>query len=434
MGKGISNEMDLLIEGGRVVDPTQAIDRSARLLVIGGKVAAIDPPHDDLPSGIRSIDARGCIVAPGLIDLGTELREPGAEEDETIVSGCHAALAGGYTSILCAANTDPPIDTPAAVEFVRQKAARADACRVHVTACLSKGREGNQLAEIGLLVEAGAVAFSDAPRPVANSALLKLALEYCRMFDRPILDRPEVPELAGGGVMHQGEMALILGLNGLPTEAEDLAVARDLRLVEATSGRLHVGPISTIGSVDLIRRVKQRGLRVTASTSPHLLALLDSEFRSFDSSLKVNPPLRSAEHQQACIEALADGTIDCLVSGHTPRAREKKMADLHEAPFGMVTLTTSIALVHTSLILHDKLGWSDAIDRMSSAPARIAGIRGGSLRVGEAADIMIFDPQATWTVTPQSLRSMSINTPLLGRTLKGQVRQTIVGGAIKFGR
>jgi dihydroorotase len=424
----------LLIEGGRVIDPATQFDRVARLFVLDGRIAAIDPSDGDLPPGIPRVDARGRIVAPGLIDLGTELREPGREEDETIQTGCAAAVAGGFTSILSAANTDPPIDSPAAVEFVRQKAARADLCRVHVIGCVSKGREGSQLAELGLLVEAGAVAFSDAPRPMANSGLLKLALEYCGMFDRPIFDRPEVPELAGGGVMHQGYVSLVLGLPGLPAEAEDLAVARDLRLVEATGGRLHVGPVSTMGSIDLLRRAKSRGIKVSASLCPQSLALGDEELRSFDAAYKVLPPLRSIKHREAAREAIIDGTIDCFVSGHTPRAQEKKLADLLESPFGMVNLETSLALVSTHLVHTGRMSWPQVIDRFSTQPARIAGIPGGALAVGRPADLVIIDPDHCWTVQPDQLHGRSINTPLVGRELKGRATHTIVGGAIKFQR
>ena len=250
----------LLIENGRLIDPSQELDQIGRLLISDGVVVAIDPGDGELPDSIERIDASNHIVAPGLIDLGAEMREPGFEEDETIQSCGDAALAGGFSTVLCTSNTSPCIDSPGAVEFVRQKATRAAGVRVHVIGCLSKNREGEQMAELGLLAEAGAVAFSDAPKAVPNDALLKRALDYCRMFNLPIFDRPEVPDLANQGVMHDGRTALILGLKGLPTEAEDLAVARDVRLAEATGGRLHVGPVSTMGAVDMIRRVKSRGV------------------------------------------------------------------------------------------------------------------------------------------------------------------------------
>ncbi len=428
------NQTDLLIENGRLIDPSQSIDRDARLLVVGGQVAAIDPRDDDLPADCIRLDARGKVVAPGLVDLGAEMREPGNEQDETIQSAGEAALAGGFTSVLCCSSTSPCIDSPGAVEFVRQKATKARGVRVHVIGCLSKGRSGEQMAELGLLAEAGAVAFSDSPRPMPNDALLKRALEYCRMFDLPIIDRPEVPELAEKGVMHDGRVSLVLGLKGLPTEAEDLAVARDVRLAEATAGRLHVGPVSTMGAVDMIRRVKSRGIVVTTSVCPHNLCLSDVELRSFDSKFKVHPPLRSGRHVETLRAAVADGTIDAIQSGHMPRSREKKMNDLDQSPFGAATLETTLATVITYLIVEGVIDWPTAIDRLSTTPARIAGIAGGSLAVGLPADIAIIDPHAQWTVDGTKFRSHCISSPLQGHELRGQVSHTIVGGEIRFCR
>lgn len=425
---------NVLIENGRIVDPPQRVDRSGRLLIVDGTIAAIDPTDGNVPVGIERIDARGHVVAPGLVDLGTELREPGRDEDETIASGASAALVGGYTSILCSSNTHPPIDSFGAVEFVRQKAAKAAAARVYVIGCVSKGRRGEELAELGLLVEAGAVAFSDSPAPMPNSALLRRALEYCRMFDRPIFDRPEVPELAGRGVMHEGRHSLVLGLSGLPTEAEDLAVARDVRLAEATGGRLHVGPVSTMGSVDLIRRVKSRGIEVSASVCPHNLMMSDQELRSFDARFKVHPPLRSERHVATLRDALADGTIDAVQTGHMPRAREKKMNDLDAAPFGMAALETSLSVIVTALVRTGAIDWSTAIERMSTAPARIAGIPGGTLAVGQPGDVVIIDPDVQWTVDESQFRSRSTSTPLAGHTLYGRVTHAIVGGTVRYRR
>ncbi|MEM1068603.1 MAG: dihydroorotase [Planctomycetota bacterium] len=422
----------LLIENGRVVDPSQGIDRVGRLLVVDGRVSALDPADGDVPESVNIIDASGTVVAPGLVDLGAELREPGNEEDETIASGGFAALSGGYTSVLCCSSTTPCIDSPGAVEFVRQKAAKARSVRVHVIGCLSKEREGEQMAELGLLHEAGAVAFSDAPRPVPNDALMKRALEYCRMFDKPILDRPEVPELAGEGMMHDGQVALVLGLKGLPTEAEDLAVARDVRLAEATEGRLHVGPVSTMGAVDLIRRVKTRGIRVTASACPLNLCLSDAELRSFDAKYKVHPPLRSGRHVETLRAAVADGTIDAIQSGHMPRAREKKMDDLDLSPFGAATLEITLATVITYMINEGVIDWMTAIDRLSTAPARIAGLRAGTLQIGVPADITIIDPESSWTVKGENFYSRCISNPLEGHTLSGKVMKTIVGGEIRY--
>jgi dihydroorotase len=283
-----------------------------------------------------------------------------------------------------------------------------------------------------LLADAGAVAFSDSPRPMPNDALLKRALEYCRMFNLPIFDRPEVPELANGGVMHDGQVSLVLGLKGLPTEAEDLAVARDVRLAEATSGRLHIGPVSTMGAIDMLRRVKSRGIEITASACPYNLCLSDANLRSYDARFKVHPPLRSGAHVEALRQAVADGTIDAIESGHMPRAWEKKNNDLDSAPFGAATLETTLGAVATYLVGEGVFDWSTAIDRLSTSPARIAGIAGGTLAVGEPADIVIVDPHANWAVEAAQFRSHCQSSPLDGHELIGRVTHTIVGGHLRF--
>lgn len=424
----------ILIENGRLIDPGQQLDRVVTLLLSRGRVQAINPPADQLPSYYHRIDARGCIVAPGLVDLGAEFREPGHEEDETIRSGGAAAVAGGYTSVLCLANSDPPIDTPAGVELVRRIAEKAGGPRIHVVACLSEARRGEQMAQLGLLVSAGAVAFSDSPRPVGNSALLKSALDYCRMFDIPILDRPVDPDLVDRGVMHEGCTSLVLGLKGLPTEAEDLAVARDVRLAEATGGRLHVGPVSTMGSVDLIRRVKARGIAVTASVCPHNLWQSDTALRSFDARFKVHPPLRSQRHIEMLRQAVVDGTIDAIQSGHMPRSQEKKLNDLDLAPFGAATLETSLAVVSTQLVASGRMSWLDAIERLSTAPARIAQLAAGTLAIGSPADVTIIDPEERWTVQAERFLSNCHSSPHDGDEVQGRVIYTIVGGQVRYTR
>lgn len=425
-------ETPLLIEHGRLIDPSQNLNRTGRLLLNNGVICTIDPADHEIPNDCQRLDASGLLVAPGLVDLGVELREPGFEEDETIYTGSHAALAGGYTSVLAGSSTDPVIDSSGAVEFVRQKATQAGGARVHVVGCLSKGRKGAQMAELGLLAEAGAVAFGDAPRAVHSDALLKRSLEYCRMLGRPVFDRPEVPEMASGGVMHDGQVALVLGLKGLPTEAEDLAVARDVRLAEATDGRLHVGPVSTMGAVDMLRRVKSRGVVVTASVCPHNLMLSDDAMRSFESRFKVHPPLRSPAHVETLCGAVKDKTIDAIQSGHMPRSREKMMNDLDQSPFGISSLETALATAATALVRTGIIDWVDLIDRMSTRPAQIAGLNAGTLGVGCPADVVLIDPNAGWKVEPRHFRSRCISTPLEGMELIGRVRHTIVGGEIRF--
>lgn len=421
-----------LIESVRMIDPTQGLDRVGRLLMVEGEIAAIDPSDGDIPAYAKRVSAPNHILVPGLVDLGAELGEPGREEDETILSGAMAALAGGFSSIACLPNTDPPIDTAAVVEFVRQKAARADRCRVHVIGCVSKDRAGVEMAEIGSLVEAGAVALSDSPRPIENTALLKRALEYCLMFDRPILDRPEVPSLSQGGVMHEGLTQLVLGLAPLPAEAEDLATARDLRLLESTGGRLHLSSISTAGSVELLRRSKARGVRVTAGVRIANLCFDDENLRTFDANYKVNPPLRDRGHIEACLEAISDGTIDLISSGHQPRSLEKKMQELDNVPFGITSLDTALSLVITRLIRPGLMSWARAVECLARNPAGVIGIEGGTLQAGKPGDVTLIDPERRWTVEPAELKSRSRNTPLLGEELIGRAVGTWVGGQRKY--
>jgi dihydroorotase len=419
----------LLITAGRVICPAQGLDRVTNLLIEEGQIAALDaqPRGDE-----QVIEAAGKIVAPGLIDLTTQLREPGCEEDETIETGTAAALAGGYTSIACLPETDPPIDTPAGVEFVRQKAARARNCHVFVVGCVSKNREGTELAEIGSLVEAGAVAFSDAARPIANSDVLRRALEYCLMFNAPILSHPEAGELSQGGVMHEGRISMVLGLAGMPAAAEDVMTSRDIRLAEATGGRLHLLNVSSAISIDLLRRSKHRHVPITAGVAAINFALTDESLRSFDSAYKLNPPLRSADHVEACIAGLKDGTLDVIAAGHAPRAIEKKMQELDLAPFGMSSLETTLALAITKLIEPGHLDWITLLSKLTVNPARILGLAKGTLKVGADADVAVIDPAARWIVNPQQFRSKSGNTPLAGMELTGQVTHTVVAGEVRY--
>jgi len=418
----------LLVTNGRVIDPSQNLDRVTSVLVEDGRIAA----YDVSPAGVPTLDAAGKIVAPGLVDLNTQLREPGFEEDETIESGTRAALAGGFTSIACIPETDPPIDSQAGVEFIHQKAVRARNCHVYVLGCVSKNREGKELAEIGSLVEAGAVGFTDAMKPICSNELLRRALEYSLMFDKPILNHPEDPELSHGGVMHEGRTSLVLGLPGMPSDAEDVMTGRDIRLCESTGGRMHLLGVSCSITIDLLRRAKQRGVRITAGISPWNFAFKEDEMRSFDPAWKLNPPLRATGHLEACLAGLADGTIDVISSGHAPRASEKKMQELDQAPFGMVSLQTTLAMVVTHLVQPGKLDWLRAIAKLSTNPASILGIPKGTLRIGADADIVVIDPEAHWIVERKHFGKSS-NTPLLGKELVGKVASVIVGGEVKEG-
>ena len=424
----------LLIKGGRIIDPAQGVDREGDLLIEDGRIVGIDTGSDhQCGSDLDVFDATGLIVTPGLIDMHVELREPGFEEDETIATGVAAAMAGGFTTIACTPNTDPVIDSQASVEFVQHQARRAEGCRVEVIACVSKGRDGEQLAEIGSLTRAGAVGFSDAPAPIHNPDLMRRALEYCGMFDRPVLNHPEVQQLTYGGIMHEGLVSTILALGGLPTEAEDVMTSRDLRLAEATGGRLHLMNISSAESVDLIQRAKARDVNVTAEVAIANLILTDERLRTFDANCKTNPPLRSQRHVNRCLQGLTDGTIDVITSAHTPRAREKKMLELDQAPFGMVGLETVVSLVITHLIEPGKLSWTEAIRKLTINPATILGLSDrGSLQAGQQGDVTIIDPLASWKVDPTAFRSKSANTAFAGCELKGSIRQVVIGGRQMF--
>lgn len=421
-------ESSWLIENARLVDPSNGMDRIGRLLVVDGRFAGVDTLDGDLPEHLQRFDASGCILGPGLVDLATEFGEPGREEDETIVTGTTAALAGGYTAIALSSNSEPPIDTAASVEFIRQKGVRADNCRLYALGCVSKGQNGESLAEIGSLVDAGAVALSDGPCPIENTALLRRALEYCGMFDRVVFDHPEIASLSRGGVMHEGLEQLKLGLAPIPAEAEDLATSRDLRLIEATGGRLHLTSISTSGSVELCRRAKARGIQFTSGIFIANVHMCDTLMRSFDANCKVNPPLRSQDHVDACVEGLRDGTIDIISSGHRPCSLEKKMLEIDSAPFGMIALETAFAQVVTYLIRTGVLTWCQALEKMSLNPAKLLGQSGGSLERGKPADFFVADPDKSWRVDATALQSKSYNTPLNGTELIGMVVYTFVGG------
>ncbi len=422
----------LAIRGGRVIDPSQGIDVVADLFLRDGVVAGVGPQAAGKGRADDSIDATGMIVAPGLVDMHVHLREPGREEDETIETGTASAVAGGFTSVACIPNTEPPIDTQGIVEFIHQKAARADACNVFVVGCVSRNREGKELADIGQLVEAGAVAFTDDGAPVYDAELMRRALEYCRMFDKPILAHEEVLELSRGGVMHEGLVSLVLGLGGMPAAAEDVMIGRDVALAEVTGGRLHVMHLSTAGGVELVRAAKARGIRVTAEACPHHFTLTDECLRSFDSNFKMSPPLRTAADVEAILGGIVDGTIDCIATDHAPHALEKKMLELDRAPFGIVGLETALGVSATRLVASGRIGWPRLIEAMSTLPARILGIERGTLSPGAVADVTLIDPAMEWQVDAASFRSKSANTPFDRWTLRGRAVATIVGGRVKY--
>jgi dihydroorotase len=421
-----------LITGGRLIDPSQNIDRAAELWLGGGRVLAIGEAGLEEPELV--IDASGLIVCPGLVDVHVHLREPGNEEDETIASGATAALAGGVTSLACMPNTNPAIDTQGAAEFVVLQAKRAGKANVYPVGAVSKGRRGEELAELGQLALAGAVAFSDDGSPVASAALMRQALEYAKMFNKPIMQHCQVPELTAGAVMNEGFESARLGLRGWPAAAEDIMVARDIRLAEITGGRLHIQHVSTARSVDLVREGKKRGVRVTAEACPHHFTLTDESLRTFDTNFKMNPPLRTRDDVEALIGGLVDGTIDVIATDHAPHAPEKKLREIDQAPFGIVGLETLLPLVIKALIEPGHLTWSEAVRKLTIAPATLLGIPKGTLRPGSDADITLIDPHERWTIEPSQFHSKSRNTPYSGWEVRGRTHTVLVGGELRFTR
>ncbi len=425
--------MNLLrITNGRVIDPAQNLDRVADLWIQGETILALGPRPDLIPNQV--IDAAGKIVCPGLIDMHVHLREPGREEDETIATGTAAALAGGITTVACMPNTEPAIDQQAAAEFVYLQAERAGNANVYPIGCITKGRQGAELAEIGGLVDGGAVAFTDDDGPVASAEIMRRALEYCRMFDKPVLSHPEDLELTKGGIMHEGVECMRLGLRGMPAAAEEVMIHRDIELAQLTGGRLHILHVSTAGGVELIRRAKERGLRITGEANPHHLLFTDRNLRGFDSNFKMNPPLRTERDVEAVIAGLKDGTLDVISSDHSPLAVEKKMRELDQAPFGVIGMETLLPICVTALIEPGHLTWPLLIEKLTLQPARILGIDQGTLKPGAAADVTIIDPSTEWTIDAAQFRSKSRNTPFGGMKVRGRPHAVIVGGEVRYVR
>jgi dihydroorotase len=423
--------MNLLrISNGRLIDPSQNYDAVTDLWIRDETVLAVGPqPH---LVADHTLDAAGKIVCPGLIDMHVHLREPGREEDETIATGTAAALRGGVTSVACMPNTEPALDSQAAAEFVYLQAGRAGNANVFPVGAITKGRQGQELAEMGGLVEGGAVAFTDDGSPVVSAEIMRRALEYCRMFDKAVLSHAEDLELSKGGVMHEGVESLRLGLRGMPAAAEEVMVHRDIELAELTGGRLHILHVSTAGSVDLIRRARRRGVRVSGEACPHHFTLTDACLRSFDSNFKMAPPLRTAADVQAIIEGLKDGTLEVIATDHAPHAPEKKMRELDLAPNGIIGLETLIPICVKALIEPGHLTWPQLIEKWTVNPARVLGIERGTLKPGSVADVTVLDPDAEWTIDPNQFRSKSRNCPFAGWKVRGRAQAVVLAGAVKY--
>ena len=418
----------LLITNGAVLDPSRNLERRADVLIRDGKIAAIG---QGLGRADRVIDASGKLVTPGLIDIHVHFREPGDEEEETVASGSASAVAGGFTTVCCMPNTKPALDNEGQIEFIFRQGQRAGLANVFPVGAITKGREGKELAEIGSMHRRGAIAFSDDGVGVADASVMRKALQYCRMFDTLIMQHCEEPTL-GGGSMHGGLVSVAMGIPGIPAEAEQLMIARDVLLNRSIGCRYHVQHISTAGSVELIRRAKADGLPVTAEAAPHHLLLTDESCRSFDTNFKMNPPLRTEADVAACIRGVVDGAIDCLATDHAPHLAEEKEREFIYAPFGIVGLDCALALYAKALVEPGHLSWLQLIDRMTHRPAKIVRLNKGTLAEGADGDVTIIDPYLEWTIDPATFASKSRNCPFSGWQVKGRAVTTIVGGDVKW--
>jgi dihydroorotase len=421
----------LLIRNGRGIDPSQGLDQGMDVLLENGVVAALGE-RLDVPAKTKVFDAVGLVVAPGFIDLHSHLREPGFEHKETIESGCRAAVAGGFTALCCMADTDPVNDDPSVTSFILKRAEQTGLARVYPVGAVSVGLEGEEMAEIGEMVGAGAVAISDDRRPVTNAQLFRRALEYARSFDVPVAAHEEDLDLSDGGSMHEGAVSTRIGLRGMPTSAEEVMVARDVLLAELTGGRLHLCHLSTSTALDLVRTAKQRGLTVSCEVAAHQFVLTDEDVAgaNYDPNWKTNPPLRSAAEVEAVLQAIYDGTVDAIVSNHEPHHADEKELDFSDAPFGIVGLETAVPLALDRLVHGRVIGLMQLVRLMSTRPAEIYRLPGGSLREGAPADVTVLDLRALRSVDPASFQSRAHNTPFSGMRLKGWPAATIVGGEI----
>jgi dihydroorotase len=429
----MSELKSLLIKEGRIIDPGQGIDETASLVITNGRISWLgrgDPPQ----AGCDVINSPGLVVAPGFIDLHCHLRQPGAEDKETIASGSRAAARGGFTTICCMPNTEPPLDSPDTINYVKVTATREAIARVLPIGCISRGRKGERLVNMKELSGAGAIAFSDDGSPVLSSHLMRQALEASRSLGMPIIDHCEDTTLTEGGLMNEGALAHKLRLKGIPASAEENMAARDLNLAELTGGQIHIAHVSTAGSVELIRQAKEKGIRVSAEVTPHHLTLTEEQVAGYDTNAKVNPPLRTERDTKALLQGLKDGVIDIIATDHAPHTGAEKGREFALAPFGISGLETALGSL-MCLVHSGDLALPTLIARLTTEPAKIIGSKYGqlgTLRVGTPADITIFDPDIEWVVDPQAFASKGRNTPLAGSKLKGKVVATITQGRLVY--
>ena len=421
------NMKDLLIKGGKVIDPTQGIESIQDILISRGRIKALG---ENIKAGKTEVfDASGMLVMPGLIDMHAHLREPGFEEAETIMTGCEAAARGGFTAVCAMPNTEPPTDDSGRVKYILERANDAKV-RVYPIGAITRGRNGKELVEMQEMVQAGAVGFSDDGVSVADAAVMLNALRYAGMVGKPIIAHEEDANLDRGGHMNEGALSAELGLAGMPGIAEETLVQRDIAIAEYTGTGIHITHISTLGTVSIIREAKKRGVKVTCDVTPHHLALTEDLVSTFDTRYKMNPPLRSKDDVEAVRTGLVDGTIDAIATDHAPHYIELKELEFIYAAFGVTGLETALGVVHRQLVESGLLTWSDVVIKMSHAPAWILGVEGGTLKAGAIGDVTIYNPDAPWKVDPHNMKSKSSNTAFFGREMPGQAAATVVGGVL----
>src|SRR5436305_1377287 len=427
--------MRLLIANGYVVDPTQGINAGMDVLIEGGRVAALLGRGEQRPPDAEVFDATGLVIAPGFIDLHTHLREPGEEYKETIASGASAAVAGGFTSICAMPNTDPVNDNPAVTSFIVEQSETVGLANVFPVGAITKGSRGEELAEMGEMKRAGIVAVTDDGHPVPSPGLMRRAMEYARGFDLTVMDHCDDKSLAAEGVMHEGEWSLRLGLRGRPALAEESDAMRDCALAELTGARVHLAHVSTRGAVEAVRRAKERGAQVTCEVAPHHFTLTDAACEGFDTNTKMNPPLRSREHVEAVLEAIADGTVDAIATDHAPHHADEKALEFDHAPFGITGLETAVGLALERLVHGVRVGLERLLELFSANPARVCRLEGrGTLRPGAWGDVTILDPELKWTFDAPRSKSKSRTTPFDGWTFQGAAVATIVAGRVVYRR
>jgi dihydroorotase len=422
---------EFLVTGVKLCRQGKLAKRKGFLHVRKGRIEGLGVGTPAI-EGIPVLDGDGWVCAPGLVDLHVHFREPGHEEKETVATGSRAAAAGGYTSVVTMPNTDPAIDNSGMVRYLIDRGKEAGLCRVHPTGAISPGRQGQAMTEFGDMVGAGAVGFTDDGSPVANGGLMANALKYADVLGVPIISHAEDRTIVGKGCMHAGYWSARLGMGGMPRAGEDAAVFRDIELARATGGHLHVAHVSTKGTVDIIRRAKDQGLRVTAEATPHHISLDHSRCRDYSPLFKMNPPLREPDDVNAVAEGLADGTIDCIATDHAPHTDTEKELQFDQAPFGVTGLETALAVGITYLVNSGIMELGQLVRCMSESPARIFNLPGGRLEEGAEADFVLLDPESQWVVDADAFQSRSRNSPYCGETLTGRVAATFRGGRLTW--